>query len=54
MDAGAKKLLMTIDEVGPMGEGDTIYERSHYCFYKSDGAVFEQGKYVTIMQTYQN
>ena len=45
MDAGAKKLLLTIDEVGPMGGGDMIYERSHYCFYKSDGSVFDQGKY---------
>ncbi len=48
MDAGAKKFLITIDEVGPMGEGDTIYERSHYCFYKADGSVFDQGKYVQI------
>ena len=48
MDTGAKKLLITIDEVGPMGGGDTVYERSHYCFYKSDGAVSEQGKYVTV------
>ena len=46
MDAGAKKLLLTIDEVGPMDGGDTIYERSHYCFYKGDGSVFDQGKYV--------
>lgn len=51
MSAGAKKVLLTIDEVGPMGTGDTIYERSHYCFYKEDGSVFDQGKYV---QTYQN
>ena len=50
MSAGAKKVLLTIDEVGPMGTGDTIYERSHYCFYKEDGSVFDQGKYV---QTYQ-
>ena len=42
MAAGAKKLLLTIDEVGPMGGGDTIYERSHY---KEDGSVFDQGKY---------
>ena len=48
MDTGAKKLLITIDEVGPIGGGDTVYERSHYCFYKSDGAVSEQGKYVTV------
>ena len=46
MSAGAKKVLLTIDEVGPMGTGDTIYERSHYCFYKEDGSVFDQGKYV--------
>ena len=49
MAAGAKKLLLTIDEVGPMGGGDTIYERSHYCFYKADGSVFDQGKYVPII-----
>ena len=49
MAAGAKKLLLTIDEVGPMGGGDTIYERSHYCFYKEDGSVFDQGKYVPII-----
>jgi hypothetical protein len=46
MDAGAKKVILTIDEVGPMGEGDTIYERSHYSFYKADGSVLDQGKYV--------
>ena len=49
MAAGAKKVLLTIDEVGPMGGGDTIYERSHYCFYKADGSVFDQGKYVPIV-----
>ena len=37
MAADAKKLLLTIDEVGPMGGRDTIYERSHYCFYKLGG-----------------
>ena len=51
MDAGAKKVLLTIDEVGPMDGGDTIYERSHYCFYKSDGSVFDQGKYVRVYET---
>ena len=45
MDAGAKKILITSDEVGPMGGGDTVYERGHYCFYKANGSVFDQGKY---------
>ena len=49
MDAGAKKVLVTIDEAGPMGGGDTVYERGHYCFYKADSSIFDQGKYV---QTY--
>ena len=44
LDAGAKKLVITIDEVGPMGGGDIIYDRGHYCFYKEDGSVMEKGK----------
>ena len=46
MDAGAKKILITSDEVGPMGGGDIVYARAHYCFYKADGSVFDQGKYM--------
>ena len=44
MKAGAAKVLLAIDEVGPMGGGDMAYERSHYTFYKSDGTVFDHGK----------
>ena len=29
IDAGAKKILITSDEVGPMGGGDTVYKRGH-------------------------
>ena len=46
MKAGASTVLLAIDEVGPMGGGDMAYERSHYTFYKSDGSVFDHGKYV--------
>ena len=49
MKAGAAKVLLAIDEVGPMGGGDMAYERSHYTFYKSDGTVFDHGKYVHVM-----
>ena len=44
MKAGAVKVKLEVDEVGPMGNGDTAYERSHYTFYKSDGSVFDHGK----------
>ena len=44
MKAGAKTVKLEIDEVGPMGDGDTVYERSHYTFYNSDGGVFDHGK----------
>ena len=52
MDAGAKKILITSDEVGPMGGGDIVYARAHYCFYKADGSVFDQGKYVQARRTF--
>ena len=45
MKAGATKVTLAIDEVGPMGAGgDMAYERSHYTFNKSDGSVFDHGK----------
>lgn len=44
MTAGAMSVLLKIDEVGPMGAGDTAYERSHYTFYDKDGKVFDHGK----------
>ena len=47
MTAGAKEVHLVIDEVGPMGGGDTAYEQSHYTFYKADGSVFDHGKYET-------
>lgn len=44
MKMGAVSVLLKIDEVGPMGAGDTGYERSHYTFYDKDGKVFDHGK----------
>ena len=44
MEAGGTKVLLTIDEVGPMGGGDMAYERSHHTFYKSDGSILDHGK----------
>ena len=38
------EVLLTIDEVGPMGGGDMAYERGHYTYYKRDGSIFDYGK----------
>ena len=35
-----------------MGGGDIVYARAHYCFYKADGSVFDQGKYVQARRTF--
>ena len=44
MKAGAKTIKVTTHEVGPMGNGDTAYERTSYVMYKEDGSVFVDGK----------
>ena len=45
MKAGAKKVVLAIDEVGPMDStGAVAFERSHYTFYKEDGSTFDHGK----------
>ena len=44
LTAGATNVKLIIKEVGPMGAGDTAYERSEYTFGKSDGSVFDHGK----------
>ena len=43
-NAGAIKVKLVVDEVGPLGAGDTAYERSHYTFYNASGEVFDEGK----------
>lgn len=43
-NAGAINLKLVVDEVGPLGAGDTAYERSHYTFYNATGEVFDEGK----------
>jgi ketosteroid isomerase-like protein len=45
---GAKTVKLEIDEVGPLGSPDAVFERSHYTFYKEDGSVFDHGKFVVI------
>ncbi len=40
------ELLLEIDEVGPLGDGTMIYERSHYTMYKENKEVFDAGKLV--------
>ncbi len=42
--AGAASVELVVDEVGPMGAGDSAYERSHYTFKKGDGTVMDHGK----------
>jgi len=44
-EAGAASVELSVDEVGPMGAGDTAFERSHYAFKKQDGSIMDQGKY---------
>ena len=44
MKNGAAKINVVIDEVGPMSAGgDTIFERSKYTFFDTDGEVFIAG-----------
>lgn len=47
-EGGAKSAKLEIDEVGPLGSTDSVFERSHYTFYKEDGSIFDKGKYVYI------
>ena len=44
MSNGVKSVKLTIDEVGPMGDGDTAYERSRYNFYDASGKEVDNGK----------
>lgn len=44
MKMGAAKVELAVDEVGPMGSVDTVYERSHYTFYDKDNKVMDHGK----------
>ena len=45
MKAGAKKITVATDEVGPMDStGATVFERGHYTFLKEDGSTFDHGK----------
>ena len=44
MTAGAKEVLLAIEEVGPLDQTDYCYERSEYTFYKADKTVLDQGK----------
>ena len=49
MSAGAVTVELKTDEVEPLDANIGLaYERSHYTFYKSDGSVFNHGKYVVI------
>ena len=43
MDNGSTKLVLAVDEVGPM-DSTTAYERSHFTFSDKDGKVTMQGK----------
>ena len=44
IDAGGKILKLAIKEVGPMGAGDTAYERGQSTLRREDGSVFDEGK----------
>lgn len=44
MKMGAAAVKLEVDEVGPMGSPDTVFERSHYSFIKGDGTVMDHGK----------
>jgi uncharacterized protein (TIGR02246 family) len=48
-DMGAKKVILAIQEVGPLTPGpDMAYERSTYEFFDDKGATIDNGKYVVI------
>ena len=44
MKMGAATMHLAIDEVGPMGAGDTDFERGHFTLYDKDGKVFDEEK----------
>ena len=45
VEAGAKKAVLAIDEVGALDSTGTVaFERGHITVYKEDGSTFSQGK----------
>ena len=48
MKAGAKSILLTVEEVGPLDSSTMAYERSIYEFKKENGESFDKGKYVVL------
>ena len=44
LTAGATNVKLVIKEVGPMGAGDTAYERGQSTLRREDGSVFDEGK----------
>ena len=44
MQQGGATLSLEVDEVGPMGNDDMAYERSHFTFFKKDKSVMMKGK----------
>ena len=49
MKAGAKSILLTVEEVGPLDSSAMAYERSIYEFKKENGESFDKGKYVVYI-----
>ena len=44
MGQGFTTLSLVVDEVGPMGGNDVVYERSHFTFSKKDTSMKLEGK----------
>ena len=44
ISAGANSLILEMDESGPLGGDDLVYQRSRYTFLKADGSLFAKGK----------
>ncbi|XP_077989265.1 uncharacterized protein LOC144443597 [Glandiceps talaboti] len=46
--SGITAMTLTIDELGGVDGGDTLFERGHYELLKEDGSAADVGKYVVI------
>jgi ketosteroid isomerase-like protein len=48
--AGVMTILFESDELGPLGSEDALYERCRYTFFRGDGSIYDNGKYVVVIK----
>ena len=44
--AGVMTILFESEELGPLGSEDALYERCRYTFFREDGSIYDNGKYI--------